>query len=168
LNRFSRLDLALLTVMPMNACPPLLTPAPLMKKSVHHECIEEENKHKWIESEKAGYDLGEACVARWVKEHWRGYLRAKWVEHLQGKCFWIELDRGDFGLLQRKFQSQTELLDVILNQLAAGKENLDVIAWAVANQISTDPVSEILEALDVNSQRLEHRFDCPQPTGHAA
>ena len=127
--------------------------------------IEEENKHKWIESEKAGYDLGEGCVKRWVREHWRGYLRAKWVEHLQGKCFWIELDRGDFGLLQRKFQAQTELLDIILNQLAAGKENLDVITWAIHNKIATDPVSEILEALDVNSQRLEHRFDCPhQPT----
>ena len=152
----------------MNACPPLPPPAAPLKKSVHRECIEEENKHKWIESEKAGYDLGEACVARWVKEHWRGYLRAKWVEHLQGKCFWIELDRGDFGLLQRKFQAQTELLDLILNQLAAGKENLDVIDWAVANKISTDPVSEILEALDVNSQRLAHRFDCPLPTNHAA
>ena len=154
----------------MNACPPLpVAPAPLLKKSVHRECIEEENKHKWIESEKAGYDLGEACVKRWVKEHWRGYLRAKWVEHLQGKCFWIELDRGDFGLLQRKFQAQAELLDLILNQLAAGKENLDVITWAINNKIATDPVSEILEALDVNSQRLEHRFDCPpQTTGHAA
>jgi hypothetical protein len=154
----------------MNACPPLPTSAAtLTKKSVHRECIEEENKHKWIESEKAGYDLGEACVKRWVKEHWRGYLRAKWVEHLQGKCFWIELDRGDFGLLQRKFQAQAELLDVILNQLAAGKENLDVMCWAITNQISIDPVSEILEALDVNSQRLEHRFDClMQLTSHAA
>lgn len=147
----------------MNACPPLPTTASLVKKSVHRECIEEENKHKWIESEKAGYDLGEACVRRWVREHWRGYLRAKWVEHLQGKCFWVELDRGDFGLLQRKFQAQGELLDVILNQLAAGKENLDVIIWALANKMPLDPISEILEALDVNSQRLEHRFDCPPP-----
>ena len=156
----------------MNACPTLPAPpaSPLQKKSVHRECIEEENKHKWIESEKAGYDLGEACVKKWVKEHWRGYLRAKWVEHLQGKCFWVELDRGDFGLLQRKFQSQVELLDVILGQLAAGKENLDVIDWAVANQMCLDPIGEILEALDVNSQRLEHRFECPpkQVAIHAA
>jgi hypothetical protein len=131
-----------------------------MRKSVHDDCIEEENKYKWIESEKAGYDLGEASVKRWVKEHWRGYLRAKWVEHLQGKCFWIELDRGDFGLLQERFQAQAELLNLILNQLAGGKENLDVLDWAVANRISTVPVNEILEALDVNSRRLAHRFDC--------
>ena len=71
--------------------------------------------------------------------------------------------------MQRKFQAQAELLDLILNQLAAGKENLDVMCWAVANQISTDPVHEILEALDVNSKRLAHRFDSPpQHTGHAA
>jgi len=147
----------------MNACLTLPTATPTLKKSVHRECIEEENKHKWIESEKAGYDLGEACVNRWVKEHWRGYLRAKWVEHLQGKCFWVELDRGDFGLLQREFHSQTELLDLILNQLAAGKENLDVLSWAICNCISTEPVNEILEALDVNSRRLAHRFECPTP-----
>ena len=156
--------------MPMNACMPSPPSAPPeLQKSVHRECIEEENKYKWIESEKAGYDLGEACVKRWVKEHWRGYLRGKWVEHLQGKCFWVELDRGDFGLLQRKFQSQAELLDLILNQLASGKENLDVLDWAVASRISTDPVKEILESLDVNSQRLAHRFDgSPAPTNTAA
>lgn len=144
----------------MNACLPLPDAAALLKKSVYRECIEEENKHKWIASEKAGYDLGESSVRQWVKEHWRGYLRARWVEHLQGKCFWIELDRGDFGLLQRKFQAQRDLLNLILDQLASGKENLDVLAWAITNNISTDPVNEILEALDVNSRRLAHRFEC--------
>src|ERR1044072_4068519 len=139
--------------MPMNACPPLPTAAPLTKKSVHRECIEEENKHKWIESEKAGYDLGEACVARWVKEHWQGYLRARWVEHLQGKCFWVELDRGDFGLLQREFHDRKPLLDDILDRLKSGKENLDVLDWACSCHVPLDPVIEILPALDVNSRR---------------
>ncbi len=143
----------------MNACLPLPDAVALLKKSVHRECIEEENKHKWIASEKAGYDLGESSVRQWVKEHWHGYLRARWVEHLQGKCFWIELDRGDFGLLQREFQNQRDLLDRILDQLAAGKENLDVLAWAVSNNIPTESVNEILAALDVNSRRLSHRFE---------
>jgi hypothetical protein len=86
-------------------------PPAVVAKSVYKECIEEENRHKWIESEKAGYDLGEGCIQRWVSEHWSGYLRARWVEHLQGKCFWVELDRGDFGLLQREFQDQQDLLE---------------------------------------------------------
>ncbi|MBP3955603.1 hypothetical protein J8F10_09945 [Gemmata sp. G18] len=136
----------------------------MVMKSVHHDCIEEENKYRWLESEKAGYDLGEGCVKRWVKDHWMGYLRARWVEHLQGKCFWIELAGRDFGLLLREFQTQTELLDVILNQLKSGAENLDVLHWAIANNIPTGPVSEILEALDVNSKRLAHRFDGTKPS----
>jgi hypothetical protein len=128
-------------------------------KSVYVECIEEENRHKWIESEKAGYDLGEGCIHGWVRKHWHGYLRARWVEHLQGKCFWVELDRGDFGLLQREFRDQKDLLDTILDQLKSGKENLHVILWALESRTPTEPVLNILKALDVNSSRLAHRFD---------
>jgi hypothetical protein len=134
---------------------------PIARGSVHEACIEEENRHKWIESQKAGYDLGEGCIREWVKRHWTGYLRARWVEHLQGKHFWIELDRGDFGLLQREFVTSRELLDAILDQLKSGKENLHIIFWAVSCGIPTGPVHEILEALDVNSRRLRHRFETP-------
>jgi hypothetical protein len=150
----------------MNTSPPMTGPTPtradwpppVTTKSVHTECIEEENRHKWIESEKAGYDLGEGCIRQWVKKHWQGYLRARWVEHLQGKCFWVELDRGDFGLLQREFNDQKDLLDTILDQLKSGKENLHVILWAIENRVPTDSVHRILDALDVNARRLEHRF----------
>jgi len=131
----------------------------VVTKSVYTDAAEEADKHKWIESKNAGYDLGEACIRQWVAEHWTGYLRARWVEHLQGKCFWVELDRGDFGLLQHQFQDQGELLDQILNQLKAGKENLHVIVWAVNSGIPTAPVQAILKALDVNSRRLVHPFE---------
>src|SRR5262245_19233920 len=138
-------------------------PPPVTTKSVYQECIEEENRHKWIESEKAGYDLGEGCIRQWARKHWTGYLRARWVEHLQAECFWVELDRGDFGLLQREFQDQGELLDTIIDQLKAGKENLHIILWAIQSEIPTDPVQHILYALNVNSLRLAHRFDDTSP-----
>ncbi len=128
-------------------------------RSVYNDCVEEANRFKWIESEKAGYDLGEPAIRRWVKDHWTIYLRAKWLEHLQGKCFWIELDRNDFGLLQREFQDQHALLDDILARLKAGQENLDVIAWAITGHVPLEPVLQILEALDVNSRRLAHKFE---------
>jgi hypothetical protein len=102
-------------------------------------------------------------VRQWVKDHWRGYLRAKWLEHLQGKRFWIELDRGDFGLLSRDFPTDRDLLNAILEQLKAGQENLDVLYWARLNQIAADPVVRILEALDINSRRLLYKFDSPAP-----
>jgi len=115
---------------------------------------------KWIESEKVGYDLGEEAIRKWVKQHWWGYLRARWLEHLQGKKFWLELDRGDFGLLQRRFQDQSLLLDRILDRLKTGQENLDVIIWSLDFGIPFESVCEILEAFDINSRRLECQFGC--------
>ena len=138
----------------------------MQKSSVYADCEQEIQRYKWIASEKAGKDLGEAAERRWVKEHWWGYLRSRWLEHLEGKHFWVELDRGDFGLLLREFQTQQELLNQILNQLKNGAENLDVLNWAVANNIPTGPVHEILEALDVNGKRLAHRFDSPPQPDH--
>ncbi len=129
------------------------------KLSVYVESENEINDFKWIESERVGYDLGESAVKRWVNQHWRGYLRARWLEHLQGKRFWIELDRGDFGLLVKDFEQDRDLLVPILDRLKSGEENLDVICWAENNSICTEPVVRILEALDINSRRLRHKFD---------
>src|ERR1700739_2180162 len=116
------------------------------KVSVYVDCEQEALKYKWIESEKAGCDLGEAAIKRWVQCHWWGYLRARWLEHLQGKRFWVELDRGDFGLLPRRFEESHLLLDRILDRLKAGQENLDILNWAIDWGIPTDPVIQILEA----------------------
>ena len=109
------------------------------KSSVYVDGEQEALRFKWIESEKAGCDLGEAAIRRWVQCHWWGYLRARWLEHLQGKRFWVELDRGDFGLLQRKFHDNTLLLDRILDRLKAGQENLDIICWAQTGASPSNP-----------------------------
>ena len=124
-----------------------------------HRCGEEEaQRYKWIESEKAGRDLGETAIRRWIGEHWNGFLRHRWLEHLQGKTFWIELDQGDFGLLRTAFQ-ESPLIDPIIDHLKHGRENLDVILWALKNRLPMNDVLEILLALDVNSRRIECRFD---------
>lgn len=127
--------------------------------SVYIECKGEVERFKWIESEKAGKDLGEVAVRRWVRDHWWGYLRARWLEHLQGKRFWLELDRGDFGLLDHEFKDETLLLDRILDRLKSGQENLDVLLWAVEWNLPVESVVHILEELDINSRRLVYQFD---------
>lgn len=134
--------------------------APCERLSVYVDWEREALEFKWIESEKAGFDLGEGAIRRWVQLHWCGYLRARWLEHLQGRRFWVELDRGDYGLLQREFRECPCLLDRILDRLKAGKENLDIIQWAVDWNIDLNSVCRVLEALDINSRRLSHRFDC--------
>ena len=124
-----------------------------------HQCGEEEaQRFKWIESEKAGRDLGETAIRAWIGEHWNGFLRHRWLEHLQGKAFWIELDQGDFGLLRRAFRG-SPLIDPILEHFKHGRENLDIILWARNSACRWMEVLEILEALDVNSRRIECRFD---------
>lgn len=128
------------------------------RSSVYMEGEREAERHKWIESEKAGRDLGEHALRQWVRDHWWDYLRARWIEHLEGRRFWVELDRNDFGLLQRQFCANRLLLERILDRIKAGWENLDIISWAVDWGVDMAAVLEILETLDINSRRLAHRF----------
>jgi hypothetical protein len=130
---------------------------PSLRLSVHHYGEEEAQRYKWIESEKAGRDLGESAIRCWVREHWNGFLRERWLEHLQGRNFWIELDHNDFGLLQREFQDSA-LIDDVLTMLKAGQENLNVLNWAIDLDLPMEEVFEILTMLDINSRRIECLF----------
>ena len=140
----------------MVPCSPPLAEAyrPGIRLSVHDRGAVEAQRHKWIESEKAGRDLGEWAIRGWVRQHWNGFLREKWLEHLEGRTFWIELDHDDFGLLQRAFRDSI-LIDDIVWRLKAGQENLDIINWAIEEGLDMDEVFEILVTLDVNSRRIE-------------
>ena len=130
-----------------------------MEKSLYLEGDREMDRHKWIESQKAGRDLGEQAVKQWVKDHWCGYLRARWIEHLEGVAYWTELGRNDFGLVQRCYPEHPLLLDRIVDRLKAGQENLHIINWAIEWNLDCCLVRRILETLDVNGKRLSHRFD---------
>jgi hypothetical protein len=129
-----------------------------MRMSVHDQGEQEAKRYKWIESEKAGRDLGEWAIRAWVREHWNGFLRARWLEHLQGRTYWIELDHNDFGLLQREFRD-SPLINDIVQRLKAGQENLNILVWALDTGAAMEQVLEILEALDINSRRIEFMLD---------
>jgi hypothetical protein len=126
---------------------------------------EEAQRFKWIQSEKEGKDLGDHAIKLWVLQHWNGFLRHRWLEHLQGKTRWKELQQKDYGLLQRAFRG-SPVLDLILERLTVLKENLDIIRWAQDHfsQTEMEEVLAILEALDVNSCRIQCEFD---PRRHA-
>ena len=131
---------------------------PSVRMSIFDRGEVEAQRHKWIESEKAGRDLGEWAIRCWVREHWNGFLRERWLEHLQGRTFWIELDHDDFGLLQREFKD-SPLIEEILLRLKAGEENLGVLNWAIDSKQAMEEVLEILETLDINSRRIEFHLD---------
>ena len=144
----------------MCQCGPPSTQAirPSVRMSVYDRGVVEAQRHKWIESEKAGKDLGESAIRCWVRQHWNGFLRERWLEHLQGRTFWIELDHDDFGLLQREFRDSA-LINDILERLKSGDENLDVLNWAIDSDLHMEEVLEILETLDINSRRIEFHLD---------
>ncbi len=131
----------------------------MVKQSMWANSRQHIAEHKWIESQKAGRDLGEDAINGWISHHWQGYLRARWVEHLQGKTFWIELDRGTFGVLPARFQDKLPLLNLVVDRFKAGQENLHIIWWAIDSPYSIDDVIAILDALDVNSTRISYQFD---------
>ena len=116
--------------------------------------IQEAEKHKWIESQKAGRDLGEAALRDWSRRFWWRWCRDRWIEHLSGERFWSELDQQDFGLLKRAFHPDTELIQAIVVRIKAGGENLDIIQWAQARGYHLNAVIEVLKLLDINSRRL--------------
>src|SRR4051812_33037532 len=90
-----------------------------VRKSLHEAAAAEALRAKWIESEKAGRDLGEAAIRAWIRGHWSRFVRERWIEHLEGRIFWAELDCGDFGLLEREFPD-AELFDEIVRRVRAG------------------------------------------------
>jgi hypothetical protein len=126
----------------------------MKRGSLHQRSREEADRHKWIESEKLGCDLGEGAIRHWIQKHWNGYLRERWIEHLEGKHFWIELSTDDFGLLQKR-PFQSIYFDPIMVMLKARGENLSILNWAIDNSLPMDEIFEILEYLDVNSARIE-------------
>lgn len=131
------------------------------RMSIHERGASEALRHKWIESERAGRDLGERAIRDWIKRHWHAFLRACWVEHLEGRVFWAELDSGDFGILQHEFLD-SQVRDEIVRRIKAGGENLDILCWSRDRRLSRDELWEvihILERLDINSKRLECLLD---------
>ncbi len=127
--------------------------------SVYVDSLREAEIYKWIESEKAGRDLGEEALKRWVRQYWHQYLRARLLEHLEGKVFWSELDRNDFGLLKRAFPEDRLLLDRIVEQLRGGRENLEIIIWAFEWGMPIARVRAILECININARRLAPFID---------
>lgn len=39
-------------------------------------------RDKWIQSEKAGYDLGDQCMLKWIREHAAEFRRAYNIRHM--------------------------------------------------------------------------------------
>ena len=123
--------------------------------SLYEEALREAERHKWIESQKRGRDLGDHAIREWYRLHWPQYCRFRRLEHLRGSCRWAEFNDEPFGHLFSLIVQGDLLADRILDRIYAGYENLGIINWAIDWGLPIDRVLDILAQIDVNRARLE-------------
>jgi hypothetical protein len=126
----------------------------VLELSVYSEARKAQAEHKWLASEQAGYDLGDQAVHEWTRSHWLKFYRWRFVQHVRGQFLFCEFHPKTFGVIHRGVNAPRELLDTILDMVCEGAENWPLIWWALERQHPIDQVVEILDALDINSQRL--------------
>lgn len=112
-------------------------------------------RHKWIESEKRGFDMGLAAVEDWYRRYWNRYCRSRRLEHLHGERPWREFAPEEVGLIAQLLEQGDLLLELILDRAHCGHENLDIVNWALDWGMPVDRVISILEQLDLNRGRLD-------------
>lgn len=122
--------------------------------SLYEEGLREAQRHKWIESQKCGKDLGESALTDWYRRYWPIFCRLKCLEHLTGYCSWSEFAPEDFGLIGVLIRQEDLLLEMILDRASAGMENLALIVWAHDWGLPMGRVLCILEQLNLNRAQL--------------
>lgn len=128
-------------------------------RSLKLEAWREANDWRWILSEQAKCDVGDSAIRQWVRLHWRGFVRARWIEHMLGVRFWTELGRDEFGLLRKMPVAVRPLLDELVEHLVCGAENLNLICWARSKTPpEQDAIRQLLHLINVNAHRLHCHF----------
>jgi hypothetical protein len=134
---------------------PVQAKSPTQIASIYEEALREAQRHKWIESQKHGRDLGEQAIRDWFRKHWRCYCRHRRLEHVRGRRRWAEFDDEPSSQIDAMITADDILVDRVLDRVYAGYENLDIINWAIDWGLPTNRVVEILARLDVNRARFE-------------
>ena len=99
-----------------------------MDVSLYVECWQEAARHKWIESQHRGHDLGEEALVDWFRRYWPLYCRVARLEHLAGRRRWAEFPDTDFNLLNRLAETEDRAtIEWIIERAWQGHENLNLI-----------------------------------------
>jgi hypothetical protein len=125
----------------------------LTPNSLFREALQEAERHKYLESQKAGRDLGPGAIEDWQRRHWTIWLRHRWLEHLLGATCWEEFEPERFGRLAALLGGHRDILDHVANMIRRGAENLDIIWWAAFERRDLGTVLRILTELRLNDIR---------------
>jgi hypothetical protein len=121
---------------------------------VYEEADKAIREHKWIESEKAGRDLGVNATRDWIDSYWRTFYRSRLVQHLRGEAFFDEFDTECFGILSERFEEVAGMLNMVLERIKEGAENLDLLRWGYQEHLPRNLLLQVLIAANLNGHRL--------------
>lgn len=119
----------------------------------------EAQRHRWIESQKSGRDLGDYAVRDWYQQFWWTFLRYRYVEHIRGEVRWDEFPDRSFAVARPLLEGDDHLATEIIGLYCEGLENLDIINWADRTGHCVDAVFECLLVINMNDARLDPRFN---------
>ena len=123
--------------------------------SLYERAFREAERHKWLESERRGYDVGDGAIREWYASRWPHFCRTCQLQHVAGRVRWREFDPDLFGSLHDAIASGNVLADRILDRIDAGWENLTILLWAREWGLPMKAVLTFLEQIDVNRARLD-------------
>lgn len=129
----------------------------MQRESLFEEALAEALRHKYIESQKAGRDLGARAIDDWHRRHWTIWLRHRWLEHLLGERRWQEFESWRFGRLKALFAAQEALLAEVVEMVRRGAENADVLWHAARERRSLGVVVRMLIELRLNEIRCTRK-----------
>jgi hypothetical protein len=115
--------------------------------------------HKWLLSEKFGYDVGHRALSDWSRRYWRVFCRYRRLEHLLGRRRIREFDPESFGCLCDPHVSGRPVIRFVLKHFTEdGWENLDFYREATEHGVSFGELFDALCLIDVNSARFDPPF----------
>ncbi len=125
-----------------------------MPESLMSAAYAEADRYKWIVSEQLGRDAGPGAIDEWFEKYWRGFVRARMVEHVLGMKYYTEFGDECFGVAERLRPVQPQLVDWLIEQLQQGAENLDILVHAQDLNLPRSELFAILAVVDVNAWRF--------------
>lgn len=130
-------------------------------RSLHDAAWREAQKHKWLESEKNGFDVGHQAIEDWYQQFWAKYCRSRRLEHLAGEQQWAEFAEHEFGRMYELLLSGDKVLEDLIDRFEQGWENLHFTEWCHKCEKSRDEINgilKLLEIININIARLEPRL----------
>lgn len=124
------------------------------KHSIMYHAAADYAAKKHLDWESLSYDVEETASEDWKRRFWRLWFRVRWVEHLLGDRYWIEMGEQHFGVLREGEPHNPVLVSRVADRLIAGWENLNIILWASDWGLNLDEVIAVLKKININDVRV--------------